>query len=113
MTGTPLKKGSASEKDGEVAAKTALGSLAVTKATRQFRLAIESICDLCSAEAPNEKAKANLEAACSKLRAVELAEQPKYDTSVLSVFLAGVVSTFLGAGATFAVFRFRRSAWTE
>jgi len=105
MTGNPLKEESVSE-------KTSLSSLALTRATKQFRRAIESICDLCSAEAPNEKAKANLEAACTKLKAVQLAEQPKYDTSVISVFLVGVVSTFLGAGATFAVFRFRRSAWT-
>jgi hypothetical protein len=106
MTGTPLKEGA---DKGE---KTSLSSLALTRATKQFRRAIESICDLCSAEAPNEKAKANLEAACTKLKAVQLAEQPEYDTSVISVFLVGVVSTFLGAGATFAMFRFRRSAWT-
>merc|ERR1712176_495977 len=115
MTGVPLrtsKKGVKSTEDGLVEETTSLSSLAVTRATKQFRTAIESICDLCSAEAPNEKAKANLEAACTKLKAVQLVEQPKYDTSVINVFLVGVVSTFLGAGATFAVFRFRRSAWT-
>merc|ERR1712061_367266 len=115
MTGVPLKaskKGVQSTEDGLVEETTALGSLAVTRATKQFRMAIDSICDLCSAEAPNEKAKSALEAACTKLKAVKLAEQPKYDTSVMNVFLAGLVCAFLGGWSTFVLFRFGRNAWT-
>merc|ERR1712048_877174 len=82
----------------------------MTRATNNFRQGIETICELCAAEAPNEKAKENLAKACAAIKAVALTEQDthEYDTiSQVSVFLTGLASAVFGAFATFAVFRFR------
>lgn len=82
----------------------------MTRATNNFRRGIETVCELCAAEAPNEKAKENLAKACASIKAVALAEQDTRENnsiSQVSVFLTGLASAFVGGFATFVVVRFR------
>merc|ERR1712232_587396 len=58
-----------------------------TRATNNFRRAINAICELCAVEAPNEKAKENLATACAKIKALEAAAAAEQETGATSGFV--------------------------
>jgi hypothetical protein len=80
-----------------------------TRATNNFRKAIASICELCAAEAPNEKAKENLVTACAKITALDTSDAEQ-ETGAISAFATALVGAFIAGGATFALLRFRSGA---
>merc|ERR1719343_374071 len=82
-----------------------------TRATKNFRRAINSICELCAAEAPNAQAKENLAIACAKIQALEAAAaKAEQETGAISALATGLVGAFVTGGTTFALLRFRSGA---
>merc|ERR1719277_403518 len=80
-----------------------------TRATNNFRQAITTICELCAAEAPNEKSKEKLATACAKIKQLE-AEEAEQETSYINGFIGGLVGAFVAGGAISALLRFRSGA---
>merc|ERR1719356_399462 len=82
-----------------------------TRGTNNFRAAINSICELCAAEAPNEKAKENLATACAKIKALDTSvTAAEQETGAINAFATGLVGAFIAGSATFALLRFRSGA---
>lgn len=81
-----------------------------TRGTNNFRAAINSICELCAAEAPNDQAKENLATACAKIKALDTSAAAEQETGAISAFATGLVAAFIAGGAIFALLRFRSAA---